>query len=72
MEKELNSQKIKLEINSLEHLLLENVVERESTQIKGGCGGGSGLHDSSSPLTDFDFTHINHFDLQPLGLASFD
>ncbi len=43
MEKKSNSKKGKLEINSLEHLLLENVVDRESTQIKGGCGSDTGV-----------------------------
>lgn len=65
MEKTSNSKKGKLEINSLEHLLLENVVDRESTQIKGGCGGGSDLPDFGSPFTDFDFTDTGNSDESP-------
>ena len=36
MEKESNNRKSKLEINSLEHFLFEDLVEHELDQVRGG------------------------------------
>lgn len=37
MKKKSNSKKSKLEINSLEYLLFNDLIKHESSQIRGGC-----------------------------------